>query len=342
MNKDYFKKILKLPVIHFHPSLYCNLKCKYCTQADVRQDKLENNHNLYRDKNFLKFLSTIKQSHLYISGGEPLIQKDLTYFLEYISKTDHKVSFDTNGTIDPNGLERIIKNFDFNIWGFFNITHHILSGVSFHKIEEVCDVLKSNKIPHFVKYIATPDEINIVYEYMSILKNKNIGVAITPLETYERAWNKRFFPVDYTTEELRQLLSMVTLYIHGLQFFGGLKLKGHLCYCGNYFVVYNMKGKLELIPCCHSQRNVFWNNTYFITGEKKLNKCEVESCHGDLMYILGVQKIFNELDRFTNLCFGKPECIGLHSMLDFLKRLNEQYKFKYNKNFKNFWNKLEE
>lgn len=315
--------MLTLPVIQLFPSLYCNLKCPYCSQIDVRKNKASTDC-LYLNKNFLELLQGLPKTHFYISGGEPLIQPGLKKFLTAASANGHKVSFDTNGVVSSLLLEEILSQFPHNLWGFFNISHHILAGVSIENISKNISLLRRYNIQHFVKYVGTPGELDTIAHYMEILRNEGTGVMVTILETYNTPWQGRCFPAEYTNQELTRLLSLVTLKTHALQFFGGVKSKGRPCFGGNSYITYNMKNRLETTACCHSSKDINWSQTVFQGAPQQLIPCHNQFCLGDLMYILGIQNLFDEKERFSKICNGDAPAIGLGTALQFIEQIEEK------------------
>lgn len=315
--------MLTLPFIQFFPSLYCNLKCPYCSQVDVRKDRIPSS-SLYTNRDFLGLVERLPQTHFYISGGEPLIQPGLQDFLAVAAANGHRVSFDTNGVVGLSSLEKILDRFSPGLWGFFNISHHLLAGVPLATIQSRVALLRRAGIPHFVKYIGTPGEIDAIAQDMDILRDEGTGVMVTILETYSPPWQGRNFPRDYTDDELLKLLNLVTLNTHALQFFGGIRTKGRPCMAGSSYITYNMKNRLETTTCCHSSKEIHWEQTVFQGCDVQARPCSAPYCIGDLMFILGIQNLFDEKERFTRVCNGEAPSIGLNAALKFVEEIGNR------------------
>lgn len=86
----------------------CNLNCFYCHNPELID--CEKTGKTYREDEILEYL--IKRKGLVegvvVTGGEPTIQKGLTYFLRRIKSLDIKVKLDTNGT-NPEVLRELIS-----------------------------------------------------------------------------------------------------------------------------------------------------------------------------------------------------------------------------------------
>jgi pyruvate formate lyase activating enzyme len=87
----------------------CNLRCPYCHNSDLVIDvnetpSISNNY-------FFDFLSSRRDflDAVVITGGEPLLQRDIVLFIEKIKSLGFFVKLDTNGTF-PHVLKELINN----------------------------------------------------------------------------------------------------------------------------------------------------------------------------------------------------------------------------------------
>jgi len=83
----------------------CNFRCPFCYNKDLVLGKVENIH----EKDIFAFLEKRKSmlEGLVISGGEPLMQKDIVPFAEKVKKLGYKIKIDTNGMY-PEKLKELI------------------------------------------------------------------------------------------------------------------------------------------------------------------------------------------------------------------------------------------
>ena len=83
----------------------CNFHCPFCYNTDIVDGKVE----LFSEEEILDFLKKRQGllDALVISGGEPLLQKDITSFCEKVKKLGYKIKIDTNGTF-PVKLQELI------------------------------------------------------------------------------------------------------------------------------------------------------------------------------------------------------------------------------------------
>ena len=83
----------------------CNFSCPFCYNKDLVKGKIAE----IPEEDILSFLEKRKKliDGLVISGGEPLLQKDLKNFCKKVKKLDYKIKIDTNGSF-PEKLKELI------------------------------------------------------------------------------------------------------------------------------------------------------------------------------------------------------------------------------------------
>jgi pyruvate formate lyase activating enzyme len=83
----------------------CNFNCPFCYNIDL-VNKTAKIHSEEQVINFLEKRKNVIDA-LVITGGEPLIQKDIASFCEKIKKIGYKIKIDTNGTF-PKKLQDLL------------------------------------------------------------------------------------------------------------------------------------------------------------------------------------------------------------------------------------------
>ena len=88
----------------------CNFRCPYCHNPELVDNKRSDNIELKEDE-ILSFLDRRKGKldAVTITGGEPLLQPDLSTFLSAVKRLEYLVKLDTNGSF-PSKLEKIIQS----------------------------------------------------------------------------------------------------------------------------------------------------------------------------------------------------------------------------------------
>lgn len=85
----------------------CNLRCPFCHNASLALNKTDDFLDESEVFDYLKERSGLLDG-VVISGGEPLLQPDISDFLERVKKLHYKIKIDTNGT-KPDILEDLIS-----------------------------------------------------------------------------------------------------------------------------------------------------------------------------------------------------------------------------------------
>ena len=87
----------------------CNFKCPFCHNSGLIG--CASNSNRIDEQVLFDYLDKRKGliDGVCISGGEPLLQKDIKLFIEKIKEKGYKVKLDTNGS-KPDVLENLIEH----------------------------------------------------------------------------------------------------------------------------------------------------------------------------------------------------------------------------------------
>ena len=154
----------------------CNLKCPFCHNSSL----LDTNHDGVIDESeVLAYLDKRKGliDGICISGGEPLLQKDIESFIKEVKERGFKVKLDTNGSnpkklkdlIDKNLLDYVamdIKNDFTNYEKTSGITK-----INIDKIKESIKILESSNIEYefrttIVKELHDVEKIENICKYI--------------------------------------------------------------------------------------------------------------------------------------------------------------------------------
>lgn len=124
-------KLLGPRLVFIEPTSLCNLKCQMCDRWRWKvKDKLTT-QKLLRIFEELKGLGT---KRIVLTGGEPLLRKDIKELVEGINKVGIKPTLYTNGCLfNPEIAPCLLKNnadVSFSLDGFRASTHEKIRGVS--------------------------------------------------------------------------------------------------------------------------------------------------------------------------------------------------------------------
>lgn len=146
-------------------TLGCNFRCSFCHNAQlVLPEKF---HPPLSLSEVTRFLDKRKDQleGVVISGGEPLIQKNLYDFLAYIKDLNLPVKLDTNGSF-PKKLKHFIDEglIDYiamdikNVFEKYNTTCGVT--VDIDKIKESINIIKNSGLPHHFRTTFYEEEIS--------------------------------------------------------------------------------------------------------------------------------------------------------------------------------------
>lgn len=75
----------------------CNLRCSYCDTMWANSDDCP--VEMLSAEDILAYVSSEKITNVTLTGGEPLLQKDIDVLVEILMKNGHNVEIETNGSI---------------------------------------------------------------------------------------------------------------------------------------------------------------------------------------------------------------------------------------------------
>ena len=154
----------------------CNFRCPFCHNSDLVIGA--NNSNKIDEQVLFDYLDKRKGliDGVCISGGEPLLQKDIKLFIEKIKEKGYKVKLDTNGS-KPDVLENLIEHnlIDYvamdvkNVFNKYDLTIGCKSNVE--DIKKSISILKSSSIDYefrttIAKELHSLEDIGGILEYL--------------------------------------------------------------------------------------------------------------------------------------------------------------------------------
>lgn len=158
----------------------CNFKCPFCYNSTLIK---ENNDSLISLDDFLMFLDKRKNrlDGVAITGGEPLLNKDIKDFIKQIKDKGFKVKLDTNGSY-PTLLKQLIDEqlVDYvamdikNTYEKYPLTTN--SNVNIDSIKESVSILINSPIDYefrttVVKQFHNIEDFSIIGENIKGAKN---------------------------------------------------------------------------------------------------------------------------------------------------------------------------
>ncbi|MEM0132001.1 MAG: radical SAM protein [Saccharolobus sp.] len=103
------------PVIVWNVTRKCNLKCLHCyinASPDAKDDLSEE-----EAMNLIDQISEVKSPMIILSGGEPLLRRDIFQIISYASSKGIKISLSTNGTLISSSIAKKLKELNVSYVG---------------------------------------------------------------------------------------------------------------------------------------------------------------------------------------------------------------------------------
>ncbi|MBE6156787.1 MAG: anaerobic ribonucleoside-triphosphate reductase activating protein [Firmicutes bacterium] len=157
----------------------CNFKCPFCHNKSLLENSSSN--EVIDEEEIFKYLDKRKNvlDGVCISGGEPLLQKNIEIFIKKIKEKGFLVKLDTNGSfpgklkwlIDNNLVDYVAMDIKNN---FFN--YKSASGIENNNIENIkksISILENSNIEHefrttVVKEIHDLEQIESICKYIGV------------------------------------------------------------------------------------------------------------------------------------------------------------------------------
>ena len=196
----------------------CNFRCPFCHNASLVIGGMP--EPAYTEEEFFRFLSK-RQGILdgvAITGGEPLLQKDMAAFLQRIREMGFRTKLDHNGSM-PDVLKDLIdrKLLDYVAVDIKNSKekYPLTAGCSWanlRKVEETVEILKQGLVPYefrttVVKELHEKEDFESIGEWIRGADNYYLQQVEDTGELIEEGWSAA------SKEEMQSFLETVRPYV---------------------------------------------------------------------------------------------------------------------------------
>lgn len=299
------KKLIKHPfVLTWRITYSCNLNCKYCSSIRPKKEytTIEKN-NIDR---LFRFIDYHNIRALILTGGEPLIVKNLDSIVRMSKKRNLYLGIVTNGTLIGK-YAKMLSKFDYiaiSLDSFKSKINDINRGKGSTK--RVLTNLKNNKsLWRRIDLMNTITKENIDYIDDYISKGKKFGKfainMVRNLSVLECSKNKLKLLIKklkHFKNLNRSLIDPKSYFDYCLDFLKTGIRPDLKCHAGEFFIKVDPKGN---IICYGSRFNIFKDSfDKFKMKTTKIERCKTCFCNRDVinMYLEG-KVSFNELPRLT-------------------------------------------
>ncbi|WP_202711558.1 radical SAM/SPASM domain-containing protein [Sporosalibacterium faouarense] len=150
----------------------CNLKCKHCYSSKIDEDKYDMSYEKVME--VIRLLDNYGIFRITLTGGEPLMRKDIFDIIRELKKRAFCVEINTNGTLINKDISKKLKELDIDgvrisLDGSNKYSHDKFRGIkgAFDKSIKAIEILKEDN--HRVNVTTIPNKLNL--DEMSSLFN---------------------------------------------------------------------------------------------------------------------------------------------------------------------------
>ena len=235
----------------------CNMRCAFCEWWKNDIPELPTNKALAA----IDAVCSLGVPFFDLSGGEPLLRKDLTVLAKRVASHGCLVSMNTNGTLlNEDRVSEVADVFDTVVVSLDGPreVHDKIRGVpgTYDKATEAIRLLKGKGVRTGVNSVATPWNIDILPQFIEELRSIADFAQVQPMHPYPPSSEnvpkdeQVFRLLDYLLNLKRSdpgFLAVPTEFIKGFeQFFKGKAPK--ICHAGELYIAINPEGKLLACP----------------------------------------------------------------------------------------------
>ena len=202
----------------------CNFSCPFCHNASLVVDNIF--EEVILEDEFFNFLKKRKGilDGVCVTGGEPLIQKDIDNFMQKIKNEGYLVKLDTNGSF-PQKLKSLVKNglVDYVAMDIKNSpkNYGIAAGIPYidiEKINESIEFLMENNIDFEFRTTAVKGihTLNDFYEIGKWIKGEEkyfVQNFIDSGDTISSRNNEKCTFSGFSQEEMNDFVKIVRHYV---------------------------------------------------------------------------------------------------------------------------------
>lgn len=296
----------------------CNMKCTFCEWWKNDIPELSTKKALAA----IDAICRLNVPFFDLSGGEPLLRKDLVVLAKRVASYGCLVSMNTNGTLlNERRVNELVDVFDTVVVSLDGPreVHDRIRGVpgTYEKAVNAIKLLKANGVKTGVNSVVTPWNIEVLPKFIENLRGHVDFIQVQPIHPFpppkENVPNNERVSrlLDYLLKLKRSdpgFIALPTEFIKGFEkFFKGKTPK--ICYAGELYVAINPEGKLL---ACPARSDILLGNTLngSIDGVLKCRDSEgwreVSACKGCwLECTVGVSMIlsnpFSEVSQLIGL-----------------------------------------
>jgi len=167
--------------IQYNITYKCNLKCVYCDCGIIKHK----NYEMTTDEicRMLDEFVRMGTRRLSITGGEPLLKKNLAEVVNHARRRGLFVSVATNGTLIPQKIDELrnVSSFGLTLDGPEDVNDLQRGQGTYHKIVEAIRLIKSKGIPVYVTTVLTKHNCHLLDDLVRIVEELGVKLLAQPV-----------------------------------------------------------------------------------------------------------------------------------------------------------------
>lgn len=163
----------------------CNYRCEYCNSYNVK----ENEMTTEQIKTMINEFKEIGIQRLGLTGGEPLLRKDIGEIIDYAKRKNITVTLVSNGLLVPKMIEQI-KNVDLlllSLDGPEKIHNKYRNQGAYKAVIKAVKIAKKNRIRIWTSTNITDETVNHLDFIIHLAKKMDFKCLFQPLFNYPLA-----------------------------------------------------------------------------------------------------------------------------------------------------------
>ncbi len=187
----------------------CNYHCRYCYIPDIKREKELSTSEVFTIIDGLAKLGTVR---INLTGGEPLLRKDIGGIVKYIRNKGIHVGMNSNGSLVPQKIN-VLKNIDILMLSFDGpkkIQDRQRQPGSYEDIVNALKLAGKYNIKVILYTVLTKDNIKYVNYILDFAKQFKTYVMFSPVNQFpfqEKQRNNSFYvPIDVYKKTIKKLI----------------------------------------------------------------------------------------------------------------------------------------
>lgn len=316
---NYKRRLGFIPLVTISVTNNCNLNCSYCCTNSSNKNRCVD-LSIVKIKKMIDIAVELNAKKIKISGGEPMVRKDILEILRYLrAKNNGKIILATNATLINNEklkkISEIVDVLEISLDGYNNKTYKAIRGcsnVTYNEIKDIIFGFKNNNISEiYASMVVGKNNFREIENF----KNECDSMGVTPvIRAFTRVGKAN---IDNTyLEDKRSIVFDIN---------EEKQKKANVCNAGENQIFINYDGKIYPCPLLTDER-------FLITTIDNINNKIIDDI---LESKINVIKKLEDIRAINNnkckSCENALFCVNCVYIMDKMLANKEQFVYNCNK-----------